>query len=114
MPISPEVQEFVDAAVSSMKRADIVNASMMAKNAQTFLSSAWQYVEATPSLSSAFEAAARAVREFDTSFRSSSSFGFTDRERDAQSSAVAAIEFFDDQLQGARPNDFAKALAMDW
>lgn len=114
MPTSPEVTDFVEGAISSLKQADVVNASTAAKNAEALLRSAWQYVVATPELEKAFEDAVRASRDFGSAVMSGASYTITESDRIGQSIAVAAVEHFSAKLSDARPNDFAKALGLDW
>jgi hypothetical protein len=114
VPIASEILEFVDAAGSSLTRADMLNASSMAKNAETFLRSAWQYVVATPSLESSFDDAIRTIRTFAREVDAGTSFGLSERSREAQSAAITAVEQFRVIVANARANDLAQAMGLAW
>ena len=104
MSLARPLRDPLDAARSMIARANIIDADLQAGKAQAMLANARANFVENGTIADAFLAAAERIEALRLG-RSRSA---------ARASALGAIDRLEACLTGARPNEHARALGLDW
>jgi len=104
MPFPETLREPLAAARSMIGRAHEVDLCLRTHNAKAMLTNAQAFVAQDPAISETFDAARQKI-------------GAMAQEgalEDTRTLALQGIDALEHSLQGARPNEHARALGMEW
>jgi hypothetical protein len=116
MDLPETLAQLISGARGCIRQADAISAGAQAQNAIVFLRTIHSYVEATPEIDRAFEAAIADIARLGEA--GNDPYRFIQRGRDwaeqARQFALMAVERLEAALEGASPSAHARALGLDW